>query len=195
MHWFTADEHYDHNCIITMEERPFMDTGVMAHELVRRHNEVVEPGDVTYHLGDFQWGTKRSRIEELLRSMNGTHILVAGNHDACSDVHHRYVREVRRYARAGFLEVHQWLVLELEGIGRTLLTHLPALETLNAQEDQRYLDHRPIMDGYDAQLCGHCHRRWVRRGNSINVGVDVWGYKPVSLLQLAKFWEQSSELR
>ena len=192
--WFTSDEHYDHHSIIPLEERPYDSVASMAAWLVVNHNDVVRPGDVTYHLGDFQWGTKRSRIEGLLRSMNGEHVLIAGNHDACSNVHHRFEREVRRYERAGFSAVHQSLVLNLEGLGRTLLSHLPAIETVNGKEDQRYLEHRLTMDGVQAQLCGHCHRRWRRNRNSINVGVDVWDYRPVSLEQLVRFWNATLNL-
>ena len=31
------------------------------------------------------------------------------------------------------------------------------------------------------QLFGHVHHRWMGSRNSVNVGVDVWGYRPVQL--------------
>jgi calcineurin-like phosphoesterase family protein len=44
------------------------------------------------------------------------------------------------------------------------------------------------LDTYDFALCGHVHEHWRERVQDgrrvINVGVDVWGFRPVSLEEL-----------
>ena len=55
----------------------------MNHIMIQRWNEVVKPGDVVYHLGDFAFFKKRDidKVKELLQTLNGVKYLVIGNHD------------------------------------------------------------------------------------------------------------------
>lgn len=55
-----------------------------------------------------------------------------------------------------------------------------------AEHEGLRLVHRPP-DGPDERetLCGHVHRLWVRRGAATNVGVDVWGFVPRTLAEMA----------
>jgi calcineurin-like phosphoesterase family protein len=36
----------------------------------------------------------------------------------------------------------------------------------------------------DIILCGHVHEKWLRKDNKINVGVDQWDFKPITLEQI-----------
>lgn len=52
-----------------------------------------------------------------------------------------------------------------------------------------YMQHKPIcVNGVDIILCGHIHNKWQSQlcGSIliVNVGVDVWDYKPVPLASL-----------
>lgn len=51
-----------------------------------------------------------------------------------------------------------------------------------------------VTDAYDIYLCGHVHEKWkyYRAGSSIviNVGVDVWDFKPVSLKEIISLYKQ-----
>ena len=40
--------------------------------------------------------------------------------------------------------------------------------------------------GVDISLCGHVHDRWKTQDGVINVGVDVWDFKPVSIKQIIR---------
>lgn len=40
--------------------------------------------------------------------------------------------------------------------------------------------HRPVDDGETWLLHGHVHERWRQAERMINVGVDVWEYRPVA---------------
>ncbi|TDI97002.1 MAG: hypothetical protein E2O29_01845 [Deltaproteobacteria bacterium] len=45
---------------------------------------------------------------------------------------------------------------------------------------------------YDLQLCGHVHEKWKHKGTIVNVGVDVWDFKPVNIKTLIRY---NSQLR
>ena len=195
--WFTADEHHGHANIIRHCGRPFAGTAEMTAEIVARHNARVAGGDLVYHLGDFAWGTDDpGAIRALLDQLNGRHVLVAGNHDACSEVHRRWQRGARRYFEAGFEDVvTDAMVIQHDDLGRVLLGHFPPLV---GSEDDRYAAHRPThLRGARFQLCGHVHERWAARlfpgvGLAVNVGVDRWAFAPVSVPQIRELVEMAS---
>lgn len=174
--WFTADLHLGHHNIIGYCGRPFTDAEEMNDELVRRWNEIVAAGDTVWVLGDVALG----RIDESLRLVErlaGTKLLVAGNHDRCWEGHGRRAGGwTERYLDAGFTEVHQGEVrLVLEDL-YLVASHFPY--SGDSLEQERYLEHRPVDRGHWL-LHGHVHDRWLQRGRMINVGVDVWDYRPV----------------
>lgn len=58
-------------------------------------------------------------------------------------------------------------------------------EAHNSLEYRGYkLIHNPKEDLHTPMLCGHVHQEWLKRGNAVNVGVDMWDYRPVSFEQL-----------
>jgi calcineurin-like phosphoesterase family protein len=79
-YFFTADEHYSHRNIILYCGRPFASVEEMNAEIVRRHNEVVKPEDTVIHAGDFALASK-SKVEEVIRQLNGRHVFLMGSHD------------------------------------------------------------------------------------------------------------------
>lgn len=180
--FFTADEHHYHENIIGYCGRPYpKGTSQMAASIIGRHNKVVEPGDLVYHLGDFMWisfkGQDHTKVARLLRKMNGRHILILGNHDDLKP---------DLYVRSGFESVHTSLHLPKGVDGREFdfyLIHDSAAHC--AIPDDHYLLH------------GHNHTLWkhlLDRGKkAINVGVDVWDRTPVSMdqiVELIKRYEQ-----
>lgn len=186
---FTSDTHFDHANIVALAYRPFAFVTEMNSQIIERHNAVVGPDDTVYHLGDFSFRTTASAISAILSCLNGRHILIAGNHDTCSNVHRRWAREVRRYIEAGFAEVHQQLVIETPGLGIVQMNHFPLFEESDADAQLRYLEFRPrvLVPEARIQLCGHVHDRWRHRGRSINVGVDQWNFTPVNEAQISSF--------
>jgi calcineurin-like phosphoesterase family protein len=80
--FFTADEHYGHANIIKFCNRPFAHVDEMRESLILRHNNKVNKGDLTYHLGDIFWRhTSTRQAFDILKRLNGTHYLIWGNHD------------------------------------------------------------------------------------------------------------------
>lgn len=57
-----------------------------------------------------------------------------------------------------------------------------------------YLTHKPenFNPKFDLNLVGHVHEEWrVKKENNgrnilVNVGVDVWGFKPISIQEILR---------
>lgn len=158
--YFTSDTHYHHVRIVEYCQRPFVSVEEMNEELIRRHNEVVSPSDHVYHLGDFCLGPA-ARAPEIRARLSGHLVLVLGNHD----------RSARAMRAAGFEAVHHALTLDVGDV-RVALSHRPP----------RTDAWRATGAGY--ALHGHVHGAYARRGDLVNVGVDVRGFRPVTLAEL-----------
>lgn len=191
MIWFTSDEHYGHDghdAIIRHCARPFANVADMERRLIENHNALVAPGDIVYHLGDFCLRSSHAALGAVVAQLHGTHVLISGNHDRCHPIHRQGVNEERQYRRAGFAFVATHTIIHVPGAGRVLLTHLPP--TPRSAEADKFARWRPTAElvadvGEGVHLHGHVHRSWRSKGRLINVGVDVWGFAPVSADQIA----------
>ena len=104
--WFTSDTHFGHNNIIKYCNRPFASAQEMDEAMIANWNLQVRPDDTVYHLGDFAF-TDAAKLMRLLDRLNGTKILVYGNHDKpvksspgvrekferCVDYHEIYIQD------------------------------------------------------------------------------------------------------
>lgn len=122
--------------------------------LVERWNAVVGPEDQVWHLGDF--ARTASKAAEILPQLNGRKHLVVGNNDPPG--------------LEGFQTVQAYAELELDG-RFLVLCHYP-FRSWNRQ-------------GRGAlNLHGHSHGRLKPLLRQFDVGVDVRGYRPVTLDEL-----------
>jgi calcineurin-like phosphoesterase family protein len=185
--WFTSDEHYGHKNIIVYSNRPFGSVEEMTERLISNHNNRVRPGDTVFHLGDFTFSSRL--LEAVLPRLNGAHYLVCGNHDRCHPMHKKHEAEKARYVRAGFKDVFTELQLGSEvaqwPLGNLVAAHMPYSGD-HYEGQERYAQWRPKDEGR-VLLHGHVHEAWKVRGRMVNVGVDVWGYTPVSAAELQAF--------
>lgn len=184
--FFSSDSHFSHANIIKYCNRPYKDIDEMNNALVDNWNSVVSVDDTVYFLGDFSLNIQALEFGPLL---NGKKIFISGNHDRCWD-HFKPKRRVsgQLYIDAGFTEVHTSgeLYINLPILGDVLLSHLPATGDSHSDED-RYANLRPTFNGLI--LCGHVHDEWKHKDNNVNVGVDVWNYKPVSIHEICAYVE------
>ena len=157
--FFTADMHFMHDNIIYYTKRPFATIKDMNKVLKKNWNEVVSDDDIVYVLGDVHvhFNIELIKLEKICRSLNGKKILILGNHDRLPVFDYINI--------LGFESVHTFLYLDEYHLN---LTHDPATCINYGVKNQRW-------------LCGHVHNLFKRLGDVINVGVDVWDYKPVSL--------------
>lgn len=183
--WFTSDEHYFHKNVIRLCARPFADLEQMHAALIANFNALVHPGDVVYHLGDFVWNW--NKVGRILAQLNGEHHLIIGNHDQCHPVHdhHSPGKYPAEYLRMGFKSVQTDLKIHI-GTHDVKLCHFPYMpKDVTGMEEYhlRFPDFRPKDEG-GWLLHGHVHTQFKQQGRQINVGVDQWDFKPVSLDQL-----------
>jgi calcineurin-like phosphoesterase family protein len=205
--WFTSDTHFGHARIIELSNRPFRDVDHMNEELVRRWNELVQPEDHVYHLGDVALGSFADSIAHIGR-LNGVKTMVTGNHDRLFiDPEVKNVAKAYNYRarfRSAYDEVFQdviegdeteaaqlLLIPEVKvnlTTGKNLasgvfrLSHFPY--TGDSHDKPRFDAIRPKDDG-KVLLHGHTHQSHVvsysaKGTKQIHVGVDSWGYRPVS---------------
>lgn len=117
----------------------------------------LSPSDDLWIVGDFADCRDAARQENACRAFDclpGRKHLIRGNHDP------DWVREL------GWASVHD--LVELEIAGRPfVLCHYPLL-TWNG-----------VQDGA-VHLFGHVHTSWAGAGGQVNVGVDLWDFRPVS---------------
>ena len=163
----------------------------MKEALINNWNTCVKKNEHIYVLGDFSFGDKEY-TRQVLSRLNGYKILCKGNHD----------RDTESMLELGFDKVVE---NERIRIGHTdvLISHFPyhpvtqhntwqgrvVLHKMDDGVDGRYLHKRILDDGNTWLLHGHVHTAWKIKERMINVGVDVWDWKPVSherLLEIIK---------
>jgi len=156
--FFTSDTHFGDHRVLNLYPRPFATTAEMDAELLRRWNETVGPEDEVWHLGDF--ARTASGAAELLPRLHGRKRLIVGNNDPAPD------------GIPGWESVAAYAEVEVSGV-RLVLCHYP-FRSWNGQ-------HRGAVN-----LHGHSHGRLKPLSRQFDVGVDVQGYRPVTLETLLK---------
>jgi calcineurin-like phosphoesterase family protein len=154
--WFTADTHFGHGAALGRFGRPFASVAEMDEALVARWNECAGRDDEIWHLGDFAYRAPPERMSTLLARLNGTKHLVTGNNDGPDTV-----------ALPGWASIQAYRELELDGV-RLVLCHYP-FRTWNG------------MYKGALNLHGHSHGQLAGLTRQVDVGVDVWDYRPVTL--------------
>lgn len=154
--FFTSDTHFGHAALIERGYRPaFSSVEEMDEIMIDRWNREVKPGDTIWHLGDFTLhGAKTAN--EYLKRLNGNIHLVWGNHDRNS------VRKLARWKSSQYAAD-----IKIDGV-RVTLCHY-------AFRTWRKAHHGALM------LHGHSHGNMPGSQQSHDVGVDVFGFRPVTL--------------
>ena len=189
--WFYSDPHFWHANVIKYCNRPFTSVEEMNEALVRAWNEVVQPDDIVYCLGDFSFAARP--VELFSSRLMGQKMLIPGNHDPI----HPYNKHQKKMVKRGqpdywkeFYATNGWKVLDIieelsvPGHANFVLSHMP-YDTV----DERYIKYVPKNEG-KWLICGHVHQHWRMKGKMINVGVDAWGGKPVSLEAILELVQQ-----
>jgi calcineurin-like phosphoesterase family protein len=157
--FFTSDQHFGHGGARGLFKRPFATTAEMDAAMTARWNEAVGADDEVWHLGDFAVRQPAARSGELLDALAGTKHLIVGNNDSRPTT-----------GLAGWASVQHYAELEVEGTW-LILCHYP-LRTWNR-----------IGRGA-LNLHGHSHGRLAPLLRQVDVGVDLWDFRPVTLGQI-----------
>ncbi len=157
--FFTADTHFGHANIIRFSGRPFASVDEMDEAMIDAINERVASYDTLYHLGDWAWRYP----EAYRRRIACKHVhLILGNHD----------KHVRRLAPL-FSSVDHLADLKFDGQPITLCHY--AMKVWNKSHHGAW------------HLYGHSHGSLPDDPHSLSFdcGVDCWGYRPISLEEVA----------
>jgi len=157
--FFTSDTHFGHGGALGLYRRPFASVAAMNEGLVERWNETVGLDDVVWHLGDFAIRQRPDVMSELLARLHGHKQLVAGNNDPPA------TKELD-----GWESVQPYLEIEVDDIS-LVLCHYP------------FRSWRGMGKG-SVNLHGHSHGRMKPQPRQFDVGVDVWGFRPVTLSEI-----------
>lgn len=169
--WFTSDTHLGHANIITYCGRPFASVEEQDETLLANINALVQPDDTLYHLGDFAWrGQDLPAIRARINCRNIS--VLVGNHDD------------RKLLGRVFDKVADLSYLKVAETGRFLLCHYP-LESWHPSYDQLHGHVHSARPTGQAPRVQNGRTRTIR----LDVGVDAWDYKPVSLDQLLAYKE------
>lgn len=179
--FFTSDLHLGHARMT--EFRPFATVEEMNETLISNWNELVQPHDQVFVLGDVALG-KIAETLPLVKRLNGMKFLVPGNHDRCWEGHSKVrTRDREMYEEVGFVILPgRYRLPHYSGLP-WVLSHFPS--TPDERHGQRYVEHLPALRPDEEWLIhGHVHDAWKINGNQINVGVDVWDWRPAHISQL-----------
>lgn len=117
--WITSDLHFGHTNIMKFCPKTrghYKDVDHMNAEMIRLWNESVGPEDITYILGDVAF-TNVQKAAFILRSLNGSKILIKGNHDS------KLVKDTR-FTNC-FAEIHDYLRLVYNKQYLIIMCHYP----------------------------------------------------------------------
>ena len=152
--FFTADTHFGHGAARSFYRRPFATTAEMDAEMLTRWNATVGLRDTVWHLGDFALRLPPTAAATLLDRLHGEKHLIVGNNDPKEPL-------------SGWTSVQAYAELE-EADTKLVLCHYPFRTWNNIARGA-------------VNLHGHSHGRLQPLRRQIDVGVDVWDFRPVTL--------------
>ncbi len=157
--FFTSDTHFGHAGARALYRRPFDSVATMDAAMEERWNAVVGPADEVWHLGDVAIGYGADAMAALLERLRGRKHLVTGNNDGPATL-----------GLTGWASVQPYAEITLEGTG-LVLCHYAFRSWRNM--------HRGWLN-----LHGHSHGRLKPLPRQVDVGVDAWDFRPVTLAQI-----------
>jgi len=157
---FTADTHFGHKNILKHQpNRGKLFSNIEEHDqyLVDRWNEVVNPYDTVYHLGDFSMCSDY-KSKQIFKSLNGNIHLILGNHDSFQTLKHPDYK---------FVSISNYKEIKVEGISIVLLHY-----AMRVWDKSHYGSYH---------LYGHNHGSLPDDPNSrsFDTGVDCHNLQPI----------------
>jgi len=175
---YTSDIHFSDEKILNVCNRPFGSVGDMDNGIIEKWNKKVSTEDTVYILGDvFPCECNDPRgIIDLLKKLNGTKMLIIGNHDE------KFLNELRE---------------------SRVFSDITHIATVNDNGREIVLCHYPLMtwknDDSSIHFYGHVHNKELpeteemmsyykrhKKEMAFNVGLDVRGFVPVGLNEILR---------
>lgn len=155
--WIGSDFHFGHTNIMKFcpdTRGHFRDVDHMNAEMIREWNQLVDPADTVYMLGDIAF-TSADKAAGIVNSLNGRKILIKGNHDSKTIKDKRFT--------SCFDEIHDYLDITFNGY-HVVMFHYPICEW-------NRMHHGAV------HLYGHLHQNksGLEQYRARNVGWDYTG--------------------
>ena len=196
---FTSDWHIGHANSIKFDDRPFKDLDHMHRVLINNYNAQVPVDGLCYFLGDIGLSSSET-VEKVLSKLNGTKVLVLGNHD----------KKFNAMYQLGFDVVLNGATIYISG-ERVTMTHCPLrgvfrenTEHMNSaysskdfaeglKDENWHGEHKQIAfsceDEGQFHLHGHIHSGPANTkkridGRQLDVGAPGNKYRPLSISEI-----------
>ena len=173
--FFTSDLHFCSSVLVENHLRPFRSIERMNEILLKNINQRCSEDDILIHCGDFiQWGNDREwdgvkiHPNEIISQISPTFVNIEGNHDRSNKMK-SVCSSMRTTLGKKYLAVS--------------ISHYPSTD----------IRARGQFKKGDLHICGHVHDKWKylvdfeNKVLNVNVGVDVWGYNPISEDELIQY--------
>lgn len=188
--FFTSDWHVGHENSIKFDSRPFKDLSHMHRVLINNYNSCVPDNGLCYFLGDMGFGNKEV-LKDVVSSLNGTKVLILGNHDGGINSMYGVGFDVVLHQAAFYLskELITMTHCPLRGIRREYCEEMKGYK----EGDLWHGESKQTMYSIDPHtgfhLHGHIHspnkgRSQKILGRQMDVGVVANGYRPVSISEI-----------
>lgn len=165
--YLTADSHVGHAGILSSRmSRPRNFSSIEAHDehLIAAWNNRVRADDRVFHLGDFAYGCSRAHARSVFDRLNGRKFLIRGNHDARSE----------DLPWAGPVVDVLKTTIQDSGMRKGVDVWLSHYAHVTWPDSHRGRIH----------CFGHSHGAIQPTTRSLDVGVDNWAYRPVTIPEI-----------
>lgn len=184
--FFTSDWHIGHKNCLEFDKRPFANLNHMHKVLIDNYNMLVPKDGICYFLGDMGL-CKGDVLSEVIDQLNGTKVLILGNHDKGVTAMHRFGFDAV-LSNATMYIAKQRVTLShcpLRGIIREDITGMKGAKDGECWHgESRHLEYSVNNEG-QFHLHGHIHSPNGGKSTKIldkqyDVGVVANGYRPVT---------------
>ena len=152
--FFISDTHFSHENMYQFinydgtKMRPWDNADEADEYMIEQWNSTVMPNDKVYHLGDI--GFNKNKLDIILPKLNGTKVLIRGNHDKFKpQIYIKHFKDIR-----GCYNLDNYL-----------FTHIPV--------------HPECKGRFKMNIHGHVHANSLTDKWYFNACVEVNGYKPI----------------
>ena len=186
--FYTSDLHLGHNRVADIRG-----LGLAHDDLIElRWRTTVKPEDTVWVLGDVAMSGFDYALERI-RTWPGTKHLISGNHDPVHPMHRTATKELQKERWTDtFATIQPFARKKLAGLD-IMLSHFPyeAYGDGEHRPGSRYNEYR-LPDTGGLLLHGHTHGKERLHGNQLHVGLDAWGFDPVSQEVVIQAFKEAS---
>ena len=194
MNYYIADTHFDHKNIIAFDNRPFFTLTEMNNTLIENWNNKVSKTDTVFILGDFCW-SKEDRWIEILSQLQGSKVLIQGNHD---------LKQMSATLKHKFQDIVAYKEITDNG-RKVIMSHYPIPFYKSDYNNKVYHlyghVHNTVEEKYLQELKQQILKTDIREtgrhtGQYFNCWCGFYNYTPVRLDEILDKWkdkEQSSQ--